>query len=588
MPTVEARGHLLTEILGNVQLEVPPWQRRYSWGKENWEAMWQSVREVADARSSAQHFLGALVFQFAKQKAGMTVHRRIIDGQQRLITVSLVLAGIQRRLAAYPSNEKRRREIEAITGLLTNPGLPLPDSVKVVPYGEDFDVFLKCLQGEEIDDGGALADAADFFKTKLAGVTESRLIRLRNGMAGRFFFSAVYLDDQDDANRIFRSLNEAGLTLAPTDHIRNNLFMSAGASGDALYLKYWEPLERLFGSNDALLSFLFAEQAREKHTPNTIRKKEIHHVYATQFQQFSKRPRKMGDYLATLRKNGTMFKALSDAKLLAECDLSKPTKLEPAVARLAAWGSQPAEIAMLDALVRHRDGELQLSQATRSLHSIESFLVRRFLGGEKANLLSRIFTDLVAQFPASGTYSSRLRTALSTPGHAWPTNQEVHRSVDAVLNFYVQGSGPQRRFVLKELNRHKLQGKTLKRDEIPLSWPSDMTIEHIMPKTLTKWWRDLIERERKAKGWDETVDELHEAHVNLLGNLTLAKQSRNVQYANKPYSEKVALVNQDLPIRLNAQLGTGPYKSWGIEAIRKRSEELATLGCAIWEGPSGR
>src|SRR5690242_11629859 len=85
-------------------------------------------------------------------------------------------------------------------------------------------------------------------------------------------------------------------------------------------------------------------------------------------------------------------------------------------------------------------------------------------------------------------------------------------------------------------------------------------------------WQSVTEvaGERKAKGWDETVDELHEAHVNLLGNLTLAKQSRNVQYGNKHYPEKIALINQFLPIQLNRQLGTGAYKMWGIEAIRKR------------------
>lgn len=242
----------------------------------------------------------------------------------------------------------------------------------------------------------------------------------------------------------------------------------------------------------------------------------------------------------------------------------------------------------MDVLVRHRDGELQLSQATRALHSIESFLVRRFLAGERANLLSRIFTDLIAQFPDTGTYSSRLRTALSHIGHSWPTNQEVQRSVQTVLNFYAQGAAPQRRYVLKQLNAHVLEGRKLKHDEIPLAWPNDLTIEHIMPLSLDDGWLRLLERERRRNGYQETVEELHEAHVNLLGNLTLAKQGRNAQYANKPFHEKIALMNQELPIRLNAELGTGRYKTWGIEAIRRRSRALASLACAIWEGPSGR
>lgn len=460
--------------------------------------------------------------------------------------------------------------------------------MKVIPYGDDLSVYLQCVSGQDVQSESQLSGAFDYFTSKVSELTERRLIGLRDSMAGRFFFAAVYLEDHDDANRIFRSLNEAGLTLAPTDHIRNNLFMSAGSSGDALYVAHWEPLERLLVSGDDLLSFLFAEQARQPHLPNAIRKNQLHRVYAKRFAELGGSAKKMGDYLAGLQKNGTIFKALREPQLLAQCGLPNPSKLESPIARLNEWSSRPAETSLLDVLVRHRDGELQLSQATRSLHSVESFLVRRFLTGEKANLLSRIFTDLVAQFPDPGTYSSRLRAALSHEGHAWPTNQELQRSVGTVLNFYTQGSASQRRYILKQLNSHTLEGKTVKQDEIPLAWPSDLTIEHVMPQSLDDWWRKTLEQEKASKGFEESVEELHEAHVNLLGNLTLARQARNVQYANKSFPEKLALVNQALPIRLNVELGTGPYKSWGIEAIRKRSQALATLACAIWEGPSGR
>jgi hypothetical protein len=141
---------------------------------------------------------------------------------------------------------------------------------------------------------------------------------------------------------------------------------------------------------------------------------------------------------------------------------------------------------------------------------------------------------------------------------------------------------------LKELDRHHVDGGQLKRDAVPRGWSSDMTIEHIMPQTLDAWWGKRLEKERQTNGWRDSVDELHAAHVNLLGNLTLVKQDRNDRYGNKSFPEKVALINQELPIRLNARLGTDPYKTWGIGAIRKRSAELADLACRIWEGPSGR
>jgi hypothetical protein len=517
----------------------------------------------------------------------MTVDHRIIDGQQRLITISLVLAAIKQRIRAYPPTARRTREIEEIDRLLTNPGSSASESVKVIPYGDDFAPYVECVEGGQPSEG-QIAAASEFFATKLAELRENRLIAMRDGMAGRFYFAAVYLDDVDDANRIFRSLNEAGLTLAPTDHIRNNLFMSAGTAGDALYVAHWEPLERLLGSNEALLSFLFAEQARQPHHPNTIRKNQLHRVYADRFAEFAGSRGRMKTYLESVQKNGTMFKAIHEPDRLVQTGLTTHSRVGPDVRRLAEWNSQPAEIAILDILVKLRDGEIQLSQATRALHSVESFLVRRFLAGERANLLSRIFTDLVAQFPETGTYSARLRAALSHLGHSWPTAQEVQRSVTTLLNFYNQGAAPQRRYVLKQLDGHFLDRGVLKRDEISRAWPADLTIEHIMPQSLDDAWRDDLEHERRAEGWSETVEELHEAHVNLLGNLTLARQGRNTQYANKPYGEKIALINQEMPIRLNAELGTGPYRQWGILAIRRRSGALATLSNAIWEGPVGR
>jgi hypothetical protein len=241
---------------------------------------------------------------------------------------------------------------------------------------------------------------------------------------------------------------------------------------------------------------------------------------------------------------------------------------------------------MLDVMVRYRDGDISLAEAKTSLSTIEGFLVRRFLGGEKANLLSRIFTDLVNQLPDEGRYPARLRKALSFPGHAWPTDTELENSVSTVLSFYTQGSAAQRRFILKALNGHKLVAGQLKKDQIGLEWPRDLTIEHIMPVTLTDHWRRELERERRAMGLTQTVEDLHASHVNLLGNLTLTPLGSNARYSNKTFKEKVALINEELAIRLNKQLGRAPYQSWGLKAIRRRSTELAELASAIWPGPA--
>jgi hypothetical protein len=582
---MDAKGYLLTQVLGNVRLEIPPWQRRYSWKEENWEALWRSLQEVSDGRKVAPHFLGALVFQGDKVKSGIVQHR-IIDGQQRMITLSLVLAAIRRKLAAYPETTKRQSELASVTNLLFSPGGSRREDLKVVPYGLDLDAFWSSVDTLDAS-SGQIGDAYEFFSKRISPLNEKQLVSLRDGMSGRLFFAVVYLSDKEDANRIFRSLNESGLTLSPTDHIRNQLFMSAGTRGDALYKAHWEPLESSLGGD--LLSFLFADLARQPHDAQSLQKSQLHRVYAPRFEALAGKP-ELVTYIETLERDGRLYRASRDPSLLDDAGIANGARLGAPLEHLTEWGSQPAETSVLDVLVRYVDGNLQLSQVIRALHSIESFLVRRFLAGERANLLSRIFTDLINQFPTdgTGTYAARLRQALSHPGHSWPTTAEVTRSVTTVLNFYVQGSGPQRKYILKELNCHLVDGGKLKRDAIPPNWPADITVEHIMPQTLDEWWRSRLEAERQSRGWTESVEDLHAAHVNVLGNLTLARQDRNDQYGNKSFPEKVALINQELPIRLNASLGTGDYSTWGIEAIRKRSADLASLACRIWEGPSGR
>ena len=154
-----------------------------------------------------------------------------------------------------------------------------------------------------------------------------------------------------------------------------------------------------------------------------------------------------------------------------------------------------------------------------------------------------------------------------------------------MLDFYDMGSPQQRRLILKTLNSHVVKSGVLKPAEIDLEWPNDLTIEHIMPRALDPTWRKLLATEIKERRLDGTVDDLHRAHVNLIGNLTLARHAPNASYSNRPYDQKVELINKQLAIRLNSELGKAPYLTWGFDAIQRRSQALAKLACAVWSGP---
>ena len=285
----------------------------------------------------------------------MTVGHRIIDGQQRLMSITLVLAAVRHKLSSLPETDIRRSEVSALDGLLLNVGSKPADQIKVVPYGDDRDAYVQILvTGLSSTPGDRVSRAYDFFKTKVDRLKEADLIRLRDAMAARLYFAAVYLNETDDAHKIFRSLNEAGLSLSPTDHIRNNLFMSAGKAGDSLFVDYWEPLEKGLKTPNTLLAFLFAEQARKAHEPKTVVKRDLHHSYSRHFDRLFNKPRKTREYLTDLSTNANVYAAMKGFVAFGDAGLKPTQDMLTALERLNAWGSQPAEIWVLDVLARNR------------------------------------------------------------------------------------------------------------------------------------------------------------------------------------------------------------------------------------------
>ena len=121
--------------------------------------------------------------------------------------------------------------------------------------------------------------------------------------------------------------------------------------------------------------------ARQPHDPQSLQKSQLHRVYAPKFDSLSSDSTALTAYIEKLERDGGLYSASRDPSLLGSTGLTAADKLEAPLRQLAEWGSQPAETFILDVLVRYSDGELQLSQVTRALRSIESFLVRRFLAG---------------------------------------------------------------------------------------------------------------------------------------------------------------------------------------------------------------
>jgi alkylated DNA nucleotide flippase Atl1 len=202
-----------------------------------------------------------------------------------------------------------------------------------------------------------------------------------------------------------------------------------------------------------------------------------------------------------------------------------------------------------------------------SLRYIESFLVRRHLAQVPTNQLNRLFLDAIKQLPSNRSISEGIRWVLSGVRRYWPTDDQI-RSAARSQPFYLTGRPDQRKLILERLEESfgHLEPVNL--------GAAKLTIEHIMPQTLSEQWIKEIE----ATGDDpnSTRDEL----VHTLGNLTLT--AYNGVLSNNPFERKQQIYG-DSNLQLNKALVDSP--GWGRTQILARADELAERVIQIWPSP---
>ena len=257
-----------------IRLVAPLFQRSYVWEQErNWEPLWDTIREVADANLAGEKprpsFLGAIVVgQLLGGRLGDVNHREIIDGQQRLTTLQILFA-VLRDISGQAGFEKLQRAFSKFT----HNDAPLcddPDVVfKVWPTNADQDHFRRAMQAgskEKLHDAYGVGlsssglshpipSAYVYFNETVSEWLgdqgqpeyEERLKALYATLRQDIVVVAIDLEERDDPQITFETLNALGTPLLPSDLVKNYLFHQAEKEGldkQSLYDAYWKPFER--------------------------------------------------------------------------------------------------------------------------------------------------------------------------------------------------------------------------------------------------------------------------------------------------------------------------------------------------------
>jgi uncharacterized protein with ParB-like and HNH nuclease domain len=546
--------HIVQYFDGSKQGVIPLFQRPYSWDSGNWQTLWDDVMAQYDEREPSSHFMGALVTVPVKSvPVGVTKHL-VIDGQQRLTTLSIFLAAIRDKAASAGDSPT-----EGIIGdLLVNRHYKNPDDLKLVPTQADRAAYNALIHQKDLTnhEESRVIQAYRFFLKKLDGTDDENIpispVKTLQTIQQTLQVVMINLSESDDPYLIFESLNHKGKPLNQADLVRNYVLMrfahstAVGGEQEVIYTDLWQPMETNLG--DSMTDFLRHFSMRNG---GNVRKGEIY---------ISSRKEFLG-----LKSSDDVREKLTEMKHSA---LAYRKFLNPDEEKNGSVGKRFQGIQDLDQkaaypfLLRlYRNWEREIfgdAALINCLDLLESFFVRRSVCAVPANSLNKLILELCQELPAHDPHLWLREKLLQWSGNRrWPTNEEF---ADAIVNQRIYERPRIARYVLEALE------EAYKHKEVVDT--GSATIEHVMPQTLSDEWQ-------LALGADYAV--IHEKWLDTLGNLTLT--SYNSELGNLPFKEKKDLLQNthfELTRWINLQ------NIWGAVEIEQRGKLLSEMALIRW------
>ncbi|GAA2815973.1 GmrSD restriction endonuclease domain-containing protein [Streptomyces showdoensis] len=548
------------------QFQVPLYQRTYAWTEKQLNQLWSDVLEQAELLETGDrastHFLGSVVLAPSPQNEATFPRWLVVDGQQRLTTLSLALAAIRDHIADTQPDEAERIDEE----YLVNKRKTGDDHFRLLPTQADRSQFAAHIRGhKETSAGGSVASAYNFFRRKLVAAHDPAapqdVFRLEQAITSRLTLVAVTAERGDNVHRIFESLNNTGLKLSQADLLRNYLFMRLPTRGEHVYETYWLPLQASL-SNDELEQLMWLQLVLDG--DDRVRRQDLYTAQQHRFERGEPDEAAIEAYIKELHRHSSLFRRLLHPE--EEPDRAVRSYL----LRLDAWQAQVTYPALMLLLDRRERGELEPSETARALSYVESFLVRRMICRLPTNNLNRIFQAVPGQLPRDLPVADGLHQLLSAENRFWPGDDELRDKI-RTAPFYQYGRWHQRKAVLQRLEESHEHPE-------PIDFAAaQLTIEHVIPQSPGDEWLRML-GEDASDG--ESPEELHTRLHHTLGNLTLT--AVNAELSNHPFKRKQDLL---LGSHLEMNRRIAATERWGAKEILARADELADRAIGLWPAP---
>ncbi|ROQ64730.1 uncharacterized protein with ParB-like and HNH nuclease domain [Rathayibacter sp. PhB152] len=541
---------------------VPIYQRVYSWGEAECGQLWNDITRAGARDELSSHFTGSIVYIERGQGTRTSSEPDLlIDGQQRVTTVTLLLAAVAARLDELP--EEEREPVagfapQKIRGLyLTNQYESGDGFFKLILSQRDKEALKAVIQNAPLPTTTSrVVTNYLYFVDLLRGASSDAIIDVCRGLAKLVVVDVKLTRGTDDPQLVFESMNATGKKLSQADLIRNFVLMDLSPSRqERLYEAYWFPMERQFQGAD---ESRFDEFVRHFLTVKTLAIPRIDEIYDA-FKSYASDEDRNGtdrDQLVTdLNRHAGWFAAMA---LGAETD--------PALAKRFRELDQLATVAYPFQLRLYSDyiaGVLDSREFVEILDAIIAYLFRRAVCRIPTNSLNKTFATLSSSIDTAHYVESVCSRLLTLPDYRrFPTNEEFEEALKTADMYHLKRRG----YFFREMENHG------RKEEVSTA---EYTIEHIMPQHITRDWQQEL-----GTDWEA----VHDRYLHTLGNLTLT--GYNPEYSDRPFREKRDMPGgfRDSPLRLNK--GLGQLERWEASSIERRAASLAAQARRIWAMPA--
>ena len=561
----EPRRTGLLQLLGNslgCQFVIPVYQRNYTWEAE------REVKQYLDdlhnilRNEYKNHFLGIIIY-LEKAIDFSSREFSIIDGQQRLTTTFLIIYSIKQLLV----NNNEMEKVNQLEGqYLTNPYHNDKIKYKLKPLVSDDDVY-RCIIEDRMKD---ITDIKSNVLKNYKYICNRMNEFLMEGYDAnsilmaldKLYVVCVPISEEDNAQKIFESINATGIKLTSADLIRNYLLMDLESDvQEKYYVEYWKKLEDNVSSDSKILELFFRMYLVIK-TYNLVSKNNVYREFVNWIEE---NKIDIKSLFENLLEYSQIFNSLINK------DIDKiDKKLKNSIIDFRKINSDLPMAVVMEFYRFYRNNYIDIDIMDKLIASINTYMIRRSLCDLNSQNISKLFPAVLRKVVerCGGEYTDILKylnqemvgNTASTSGSYMPTDKQM---MELLINANVY-KRPALRIVLDRLELYN--------NPAPVDL-SGLSIEHLMPQTPTEEWIEEL----------DTDMETYLENLHRLGNLTLAAKKDNSKMSNLMWDYKNEVLKETAHLKLNMELMV--IDKWNLDRIESRTRELIERICEIYPYP---